>query len=811
MVPALLCLIVGLVLAFQLPECAALLVCITAFSGLCAIVSSGLPIVASICLAMGLACAGAALGQAEFYRYPADDISAFSCAQPRLVQIELRIDEPPRLLNTAAGGRELPPRQNLIASVQRILTRNGWADASGRVLAQISHPDPLLNVGQRLRVLGWLGRPAHATNPGEFDWADHYRQQRILTSIRIPRIENIRILSDSGPGPIGWLRAQARDLLAMGFTNRQAQDHSLLRALVLGDDDAQMQQSQQQFMDIGAAFLLSISGMHIAVVAAVVYGLCRLLMTSPRAACWICLAVVILYGMVALPRLTALRAVVLCAAVIIGILSRRETDKLQLLAIIAFGLLLMHPMELFNPGFQLGLFCIAGLILMARPIMQWLATTHLQDDLATRPTRSASQMAWLLLRGWIVFSLVAWAVAVPIVAYHFQQFSPWAVPCGMALFSVVALALVGGCAKILLTLCYPSFAVIWAEAASVPVIGMRHIAAALAHLPAASVAVMPPARSAIAAYYSLLLLPLLPWRRQRLRRAASGLSAVAVFILVALLSLGWNSTPVTQSDGGLSITFLDIGAGQCAVVQSPHALPTLVDAGSSTVSDVTRTCLGPFLRRCGDRAIGAVFLSHSDYDHISAISTAIPIFGVDHVFTSPYFAHFASIDPPAQALLDQLHQAGKSPRLIQRGDHLQIGSEVVISVLWPPAHCDFNCNNTGLVLRMSCRGRTVLFPADIQADAMRELLRTPAQLKADVLVAAHHGSSEITTPAFVNAVDPQLIISSNGSPLTEKQTRFESMIGKRPLYRTSSCGAITLHILPGGQLSVNCCVRASSD
>jgi competence protein ComEC len=103
---------------------------------------------------------------------------------------------------------------------------------------------------------------------------------------------------------------------------------------------------------------------------------------------------------------------------------------------------------------------------------------------------------------------------------------------------------------------------------------------------------------------------------------------------------------------------------------------------------------------------------------------------------------------------------------------------------------------------LSYAGRTVLFPADIQLDAMRELLKSPGQLKADVLVAAHHGSSELTTPAFVSAVDPKFIISSNGSPLSEKQKQFEEMIGSRPLYRTSNCGAITLHIRPNGAIAV---------
>ena len=100
-----------------------------------------------------------------------------------------------------------------------MLTKQGWINASGTILLQISPPHPLLAAGQTLRVLGMLGRPAHATNPGEFDSADFYRmeQRRILTSMRITRLDNIEILSDPGPGLIGWMREWARDLLAMGL------------------------------------------------------------------------------------------------------------------------------------------------------------------------------------------------------------------------------------------------------------------------------------------------------------------------------------------------------------------------------------------------------------------------------------------------------------------------------------------------------------------------------------------------------------------------------------------------------------------
>ena len=123
-------------------------------------------------------------------------------------------------------------------------------------------------------------------------------------------------------------------------------------------------------------------------------------------------------------------------------------------------------------------------------------------------------------------------------------------------------------------------------------------------------------------------------------------------------------------------------------------------------------------------------------------------------------------------------------------------------MLWPPANCSFNSNNAGLVLRLTCGGRSVLFPADIQEPAERELLKHPGELKSDVLVAPHHGSAEGTTLQFIRAVAPKVILSSNDSRLTRKQRLFDSETAGIPLYRTSRYGAISVEIGPTGTVKI---------
>ena len=86
---------------------------------------------------------------------------------------------------------------------------------------------------------------------------------------------------------------------------------------------------------------------------------------------------------------------------------------------------------------------------------------------------------------------------------------------------------------------------------------------------------------------------------------------------------------------------------------------------------------------------------------------------------------------------------------------------------------------------------------------MRELLKSPEKLKADVLVAMHHGSAESLSAAFIDAVDPAYIISSNDRTLTGKQRAFDRLVAGRTFLRTNESGAITVTIDARGNLSVD--------
>jgi competence protein ComEC len=99
-------------------------------------------------------------------------------------------------------------------------------------------------------------------------------------------------------------------------------------------------------------------------------------------------------------------------------------------------------------------------------------------------------------------------------------------------------------------------------------------------------------------------------------------------------------------------------------------------------------------------------------------------------------------------------------------------------------------------------GTRILFTGDIEDDAMIQLLKTPDVLRADVLIAPHHGSSESQTAAFVEAVGAKQIIASNDRTLTGKQRRFDQLVAGTPLYRTHTSGAVTIDVSADGTYTI---------
>ncbi len=751
-------------------------------------------VMADLLLGAALFGCGIAVAQMEAFYFPREHIAQFTTEQPRLARLEIELTTAPRILGAGDANRPLPPRQVAQGKVLRILTTEGWKEGCGTILVQIHQPRNDLEIRQKLEIFGMIERPAPAMNPGQFDWANYYREQRILAGIDVPHAGNVTILATPGADILDRIRARARLALEDGFSKEHRLDHALLRALVLGDSDPMLRDVQDEFIRTGTSHHLAISGMHVAVLGALVYFLCRLLAISPRAAAWVGMIFVVLYGAVALPSAPVIRSVLFCLVFGIGLVSRRSLDGVHLVAMSALGMLIYHPLDLYNAGFQLSFGTTLGLMLFTKPLLRFFASLRDRDmEIAfsiRKPRGWQALRRHISIKGGEIFgtSLVAAAVAAPLTAFHFNQFNLWGIPATILLIIPVFLSLVAGLLKIVVSILIPPLAPPMAMIAAWPVMSMRWCVDWMARWPGNDLPLPSPSIWLVLAYYLLLLAFLIPVGKQRLKRYVKGIVAVAMALLISLPLLLAPAPHLQTSDTRL--TLLSVGAGQCAVMQLPSGKIILIDAGSQT-PDLWRRCVGPFLKSQGLSRIDSIYLSHANYDHFSAAADAARVAEAKHILIGPMFEPEARQHIAGQHLLESLPHP---PLLIAAGRKIELDGQTMLEVLWPPVGGGLWDNNASLVLKITSRGKTILFTGDIQDAAMRALLAQPEKLKCDVLVAPHHGSSETATAEFVQATGARLILSSNDNTLTQKQRAFEKIVGDRPLYRTNRCGAITITI-----------------
>jgi competence protein ComEC len=199
-----------------------------------------------------------------------------------------------------------------------------------------------------------------------------------------------------------------------------------------------------------------------------------------------------------------------------------------------------------------------------------------------------------------------------------------------------------------------------------------------------------------------------------------------------------------------------------AVLETPEGGVLLYDVGSRRDRVAERVVL-PFLRARRITAVDAVFLSHSDTDHVSGM---------------PALARNVRVR--------RLHPPG-DPRA---GD-LLAAPGVSIEVLWPEPGDVAAGNDASTVLRLRAGGLTALLAGDIEEEGIRGLLHSGLPLEADVLVLPHHGRPCTLAPDLLRAVRPLVLVSSDAaSDLLEP--------AYAGAYRTSERGAVTVG--PGGRV-----------
>ncbi|MCG3163987.1 MAG: hypothetical protein JMDDDDMK_05446 [Acidobacteria bacterium] len=313
------------------------------------------------------------------------------------------------------------------------------------------------------------------------------------------------------------------------------------------------------------------------------------------------------------------------------------------------------------------------------------------------------------------------------------------------------------------------------------------------------------------------------------RRKIAGRFAAAASTLT-LIALGWllviHPFKHEFERGRLSVTFLDVGQGDSMLISFPQGSLMLLDSGGRIDFDsregreenedafvedrigVAEAAVMPYLWRRGIKRLDWIAASHGHPDHVGAFAEIVRDFEIGHALRPA---------SPRADLFDQtLRSSGLPTRSLKRGDDFAIDG-ARIEVLSPPVQTEaalLSENDQSLVLRISFGARSFLLTGDIEREAEEMLVASGADLRADVLKVAHHGSKTSSAAEFLEKVKPQHAVisvaypSPFGHPHAEALARLQTTNAR--IRRTSECGAITIST-DGSDLRVETFVKSGSD
>lgn len=677
---------------------------------------------------------------------------------------------------------------------------DGFEPANGAILIRIKQHDHRPQVGQRIEAIGWLSTIGPTQNPGEFDYRAYLQSEGISGRMTLARRGNWQPV---GPVPrysLTGVRREIGDAAASSLRLGMPEDPQmtgLLDALLLGRRTGEITALSDSFRAVGLSHVLSISGAHLGILLLMVWALGRLLIGRPHVVTLVVLAVLVLFLLAVPWRTPIIRAAIMAGVFCIGYGLGRRLTGVEVLSVATLIVLIWKPGDLFSAGFQLSFGVVGALLVFARPVSRWILR---EPDVAV-----VHPSAWDLGLRWFVdftaVSVVAFAVALPLVMYHFQLISPLAVLLSMLALPVLTAVLGVGYLKILVGMISPAVGS-WM---SVP----------LSWASGSLTGLVTQAQRWPGASFQLDQQPSIAW-------TLAGLGVIVALFsgwfdrrvlplgccLLILVGWGWQeqrTDSVMDGPGApaLVVNMFAVGDGSCFLLRSGDQV-LMFDCGSQGYLQIGERSIVPALRELGVTRIDTLMVSHADLDHFVGVIDVVESVEVVRVLVSDDVLREAALKPDSAAsfLVEALREKGYEPRPVARGWRARFGDSA-LELLWPAeGYASEKNNNNSLVLLVRVAGRRVLLNGDIQGEAIERLLEAPDELKADVTDLAHHGSHVEESPAWFEAVGPSLVLQSSG-PRRPEQDQWAEPLEKAGVerLRTSEYGMVQVVIDDHGDIT----------
>lgn len=631
-----------------------------------------------------------------------------------------------------------------------------------------------LPAGSLILVRGILEEVKAPCNPGEFDSRQYYACRHIYYFMKKASVEK----KSKGFSRSGQFLLDMREKFGKIFDKAAGESAPVFRAIVLGDKGELAPETKMRYQMAGIIHILAISGLHISVLGVGLYELLMRTGLGIRLAGMVSLTVMLGYGIMTGGGVSTMRAVIMFLVSVGAKLLGRIYDMQTALSLAAVLILLDAPAYLLDGGFWLSFGAVTGVGIIA-PVFCGICKVKGR------------------LGKMFVSSLAVQVTTLPVMLWFYGEISIAGVFLNLLVLPTVGIVLGSGAAAALAGLGGNAAAML----CILPGRGLLWVYEGLCELaekiPFCTWVGGKPEIWQMGVYYAMLAIAVFVWKYRNLAGAA------VVLTLLCTVVIRW------RPEADFRITCLDIGQGDAIVVETPSGQNFLIDGGSSNKKEICRYQILPYLKNRGVSYIEAVFISHTDNDHISGIQEFLDYqaAGVSSVKIGSLVLPKWRNPPDAwKKLAESARRAGVKVLTAKSGD-VFYGKNVELRVLAPGEEArGENVNEEGMVLEMVYGSFKGIFTGDIGIETEEKLLEEKVLEDVSYLKVGHHGSGYSTGEVFLQTILPEFAVISvsetntYGHPSGETMQRLQKARAK--VYCTKDRGAVTAEVSRSGTVSI---------
>ena len=685
---------------------------------------------------------------------------------------------------------KLVGRSRWQVGAERVWHPSGAEEITGDILVTVRTVRRDWRYGDRVRF--WIRplAPQNSGNPGGFDYPTYLARRAVYVTGCLESDQEVELLARQTGAIRVFVEDVRRAIRRFIETNLSRETSGLLTALVVGDMGGIGKDTRAAFTAAGVNHVLSISGLHVAMLGLVVLVLIRygaqystflmLRLNLLKLAAFFSFLAVLFYTALAGAMVPTVRSAIMIGVYQLAVLLDREEEVFASLTLAALLIALVWPGVVADISFQLSFLAVLFIAWGMRKFYGWQPAQP-RDELPQERSWWRARLRQASMH--LAVPLLATLGTGPWIAHYFGHLSlagflanPVVVP--MVGFIIVPLGLIIGFFAVLA----PEIAALLAGVADRLVLLTTSLVHLFANLPLANLGVPSPNALEITLLYALLLsIFAFTKKAHRLTALAAG-----VFLLAADVGYWWGERYQRKE---LRITHLNVGQGDAAVVELPGSKVMLIDAGGTAAGDFDtgEAIVAPYLRSRKILKVDYLVVTHPRIDHYGGMRAILTEFSPREFWSGAARGQTGRFEELEEAL-----EQAKLPRVaLHEIQPCRMIDQVRLCALYPPAD---KAEESSVVLRLEHGNLRYLFAGDIDKRDELQLLQRTGELRSAVLKVPRHGSPTASTAEFIAAVRPALAVVSAGARSRNETQREElaeryQRLGAEVL-RTASDGAI---------------------